>query len=338
MRKNYSFVLLFIILFITTCRKDNDKFWYSSSVSFKITRHLLEGRKINCLATSNDGTLFVGSENDLYIIRGNNQEKFDLGSPVMDIAVDKSSVLWIGTGGKGLCRLENRKFTWYNKENSGFPRDYIAEVEIDKNGNIWFSSCAHMLGGIGIFNGNKFEFLTPENSPLNQNVISDMVAGEDGAVYIATSGKVGKSNIYRIYNKEWDCLGNENGTFYWIFSFTVSPAGIIYVVEDFSLSSAFETNKVYSFENGNWHLLNKNENPPLIHFSTRVIADKRNFCWLASYDNKKHEAVIYVYNGKSWLKSPDNSFPDDIITTIETDDENNIYIGTYKNGIFILNQ
>ncbi|HRR15083.1 MAG TPA: hypothetical protein P5320_00005, partial [Bacteroidales bacterium] len=127
-------------------------------------------------------------------------------------------------------------------------------------------------------------------------------------------------------------------TFYWIFSFTVSPAGIIYVVEDFSLSSAFETNKVYSFENGNWHLLNKNENPPLIHFSTRVIADKRNFCWLASYDNKKHEAVIYVYNGKSWLKSPDNSFPDDIITTIETDDENNIYIGTYKNGIFILNQ
>jgi ligand-binding sensor domain-containing protein len=48
--------------------------------------------------------------------------------------------------------------------------------------------------------------------------------------------------------------------------------------------------------------------------------------------------ILNVYNGKSWVSSPDDLFPDDFVTTIETDINNNIWIGTFQNGVFILNQ
>jgi hypothetical protein len=69
---------------------------------------------------------------------------------------------------------------------------------------------------------------------------------------------------------------------------------------------------------------------------TSIKADKRNYCWLAGF--KGNSPVLHVFDGEVWESSPEGIFPDDFITTIETDNDNNIWVGTNNNGVFILNQ
>jgi ligand-binding sensor domain-containing protein len=47
---------------------------------------------------------------------------------------------------------------------------------------------------------------------------------------------------------------------------------------------------------------------------------------------------MMVYTGKKWEISPTDFMSGDIITVIEADNDNNIWIGTYTDGIYILNQ
>jgi ligand-binding sensor domain-containing protein len=323
---------LFIIIlsgFLTfSCNKED----FPERVRFDISGQLLEGKHISCIDLDNKGNIYIASNKELYCI--NSHKSYTLDFPVLDLAIAPDETVWVGTNGGGLGHLTGGGFTWYTVANSGLPRDYVRNVEIGLNGNVWFSSCAFKLGGLGIYDGKKFEFLTPENSPLNQNIIEDIEIDLDGNVFIATSGTVGKTNIYRISDNSWDCLGDETGMFYWVFSFTVGISGTLYLVEDFSLSSSFPNlNTLFEYKDNNWV---KIENIPEIGFSTRLKADKRNYCWLAGYGD--HSAVLLVYNGESWSSSPEGMFPDDFITTFEIDNDNNVWVGTNKSGVFILNQ
>ncbi|HOB85410.1 MAG TPA: two-component regulator propeller domain-containing protein [Bacteroidales bacterium] len=334
MRKAVLFTLL--SLFLTgSCQKDDLVNNFDSDISFEVSNHLLNGKHINCIDIYSERYVAIGSAKDLYLLDGSDQDIYTLDYDIYSLAIASDKSVWIGTSGGGLGHLSGKKFTWYTNANAGLPRDYVRHVEIAPDGDVWFTSCAFRIGGLGIFDGEKFEFLTPENSPLNQNIVEDLEIDADGTVYIVTTGTVGRTNIYRITNGSWECLGNEEGTFYWIFSFTVSHSGLIYLVEDFSLSSTMAANKVYRSKDKGWERITPEDFPRISYFSS-IIADKRDYCWLAG--TEQESAYLQVFTGKQWIKSSGNLFPDDFITTLEVDGNNNIWVGTYNNGVFILNQ
>ena len=331
------FFFILPLLMIASCSKDDHISNFPATVRFDISCRMLEGKRINCIDFDTKGNIYIASGKEIYYKNSSDQKTYNIDYSILDIAIAPDETLWIGTNGGGLGHMTDKGITWYTSNNSGLPRDYVRNVEIAPNGNIWFSSCAFRLGGLGVYDGEKFEFYTPENSPLNQNIIDDIEIDEEGNIYIATSGTVGKSNIYRISEKSWDCLGDERGTFYWVFSLTIGPAGIIYLVEDFSLSSTFHTsNTLFQLFNDNeW---NKIDATDILGYSffTRIKADKRNYCWIADFGD--NSPILRVYDGESWLSSPEGIFPEDYITVIEVDSENNIWVGTSQNGVFILNQ
>jgi len=328
---------LCILLLITavSCEKDDHVNNFPAEVKFDVSGHLLEGRGITCIDFDDEGNPLIGSGTFLYQIKGGSLKDYNLGYPVLDLTVAPDQSIWIGTGGGGLCHFKDGQTTWYTMENAGLPRDYVMNVEAAPDGRIWFASCAHRLGGLGIYDGRNFTFLTPENSPLNQNMIDDIEINEDGIVFISTSGTVGRTNIYSIDGNDWKCLGSEEGTFYWIFNFSVSPSGIIYLVEDFSLSSTFRTNRLFSYSNNNWGNIVLEEGRQIGYFSI-TGTDRRDYCWVPSAN--QDGLVMMVYTGKKWEISPTDFMPGDIITVIEADNENNIWLGTYTDGIYILNQ
>ena len=69
---------------------------------------------------------------------------------------------------------------------------------------------------------------------------------------------------------------------------------------------------------------------------TAMKADRRDYCWAASIDWDSY--VLHVYNGTYWQEPPEGLFLGDKITTIEADMDNNVWIGTAHNGVFILKQ
>ena len=329
-----KYIILFFFVTAISCEKDDLVNTFPAEIRFDITHQLLKGHRIDCIDIDREGNAYIGSGTTLYYFNGSDQKSYSVGYEITDIAVSEDKSVWIGTRDGGLGHFRNGTVTWYTKENSGFPRDLIRNVEIASDGNVWFTSCAYNLGGLGVYDGKKFEFLTPENSPLNQNLIEDIEAGDDGAVYIATTGTVGRSNIYRITDNSWECLGDEKGTFYWVFNFSVSPAGEIFIVEDFSLSSAWNNNKLYRFRDEKWQMIDS-DNIPVIGFAAKVSTDKRGYCWLGN--SFSGNPRLSVYDGKSWHFSDPDLLTDNYITTIATDNDNNIWIGTFD-GLFILNQ
>ena len=332
--RKVSVVIISSILLLS-CEKDGDD-KLNTDISFDITGRLLEGKHINAIATDNKGNIWVASDKNFYFTNSSTHKSYTIDFPVLDMAIAPDETLWIGTNGGGLAHFDNSLVTWYNAANAGLPRDYISNVEIGPDGKVWFSSCAFRIGGLCVFDGEKFEIFTPENSPLNQNIIEDIEIGSEGEVYIATAGTVLKTVIYRITDNSWDSLGDEEGMFYWVFSFSAGPAGSIFLVEDFSLSSTFiNPENLFEYKDIGWHKIDAG-NIPGFGFFTRIKADKRNYCWVTAHKNGS--LVLYVYDGVSWVSSPGDMFGDTYITTIETDNENNIWIGTADDGVFILTQ
>jgi len=333
----HTCIFIIFSLIISSCEKDGSHENYPDGVNFNISYRLLEGRKIICMDIDMEGNLCAGSDNQLILIdKQKGQKIIKLDYEIRDVAIAQDGSIWAGTNGGGLAHIDGNGITYYDTSNSGLPRDYVSEVEIAPDGKVWFTSCAFNIGGLGIYDGRKFEFLTPENSPLNQNLIFALDINSDGIVYLATSGTVGRTNIYRITGRKWECLGDEGGTFYCVFSFDAGPSGLLYLIEDFSLSSAFHTtNNLYELQDDKWKLIDSG-NISGIGFFARVALDKRNYCWIA--DHKDGSIILNVYNGRSWQSSMPRTFPDDFITTLKVDHENNIWLGTYQNGIIVLNQ
>jgi ligand-binding sensor domain-containing protein len=344
---------LFLILFLllsNSCEKDdpliieNDPLTpkedvlkeYSPVVSFDITSRLLEGKRIDCIEPNYKGITWIASGNELYYLNDSVEKKYTLDYPIFDISIAGDETLWIATDGGGLGHLSEEKVKWFNQANSGLPRDYIRNVEVGLDGRVWFSSGAHDRGGLLVYDGSSFDLFTPDNSMLNQHVIGDIGIDHSGSIYINTSGKVGKSNVYRISDDTWACLGDENGTFYWIWIFSVGPAGMNYLIEDFTLSSSIpRANTIHEFRNDAWNKLDADVMSWNAFFTT-MKADRRNYCWLAGMEGSSR--VLHVYNGTSWEEAPEGLFFGDKITTIETDMDNNIWVGTSQNGVFILKQ
>lgn len=335
MQKGVYYIFISFALF-SSCSKDDHNANFSTEVRFDISGRMLEGKHIDCMDFDNMGNIWIASDKEIFYKNRFEQKTYTVTFPILDISIASDETLWIGSNGGGLGHLTSKGVTWYNNMNSGLPRDYVRNVEASPDGKVWFSSCAFRIGGLGVYDKGKFDFYTPENSPLNQNIVDDIEINKDGLVYISTSGTVGKTNIYRISENTWDCLGDESGMFYWVSSFSLSAEGTIYLFEDFSLSSTFQTtNNLFQFSDDHWNKIDAPFNLRNSLFAP-LKADNRNYCWVAGYN--ENSPTLHVFDGKSWINSPEGIFPDDYITTIGVDIENNMWIGTSNNGVFILNQ
>jgi len=310
---------------------------YSPEVSFEVTGRLFEGKSIDCIEPNYNGNTWIASGKELYHLKDGIQTSYTLEYQILDISIAGDESLWIGSLGGGLGCLSENGLTWYNKANSGLPRDSIWNVKVGLDGRIWFSSGAFDKGGLLVYDGKKFVLYTPENSILNQHVIGDIGIDHNGSIYVSTTGKVSRSNVYRITDDLWECLGSENGTFYWIMVYTVGPEGIIYLFVDYSLSSSFpiESNTIFEFSDNDWDKLDPDFMSSYTFIRT-MKADRRNYCWACGLIGSKYE--LYVYDKDSWHKAPEGLFFGDNITTIQTDMNNSIWVGTSQNGVFILNQ
>jgi ligand-binding sensor domain-containing protein len=120
-------------------RKEDTLKNYSPVVSFDVTKRMLEGKHIDCIEPNYKGNTWIASGKELYLYNGSEEETYTLDFPILDISIAGDETLWIGTNGGGLGHLSKTGITWYTKANSSLPRDYISNVEVGLDGQIWFS-------------------------------------------------------------------------------------------------------------------------------------------------------------------------------------------------------
>lgn len=148
---NKAFFFLFFPLFLIISYTNDDQISnFPAKVSFDVSGRMLEGKRITCIDFDAKGNIFIASDKEIYYKNGSDQKTYSIDYSILDIAIAPDETLWIGTNGGGLGHMTDKGITWYTSNNSGLPSDYVRNVEVAPNGNIWFSSCAFRLGGLGM--------------------------------------------------------------------------------------------------------------------------------------------------------------------------------------------
>lgn len=328
-------ILFFCIaLFLFSCEKDVSSVKLITNINFDVSERILEGEKVSCVDFDPDGNAWLASGSSLIFYDGKKSQTYDVGSEIRDISVGLDGKVWIATTDKGLALFSAGKFTYYTKENSGLPRDLIIAVEAAPDGSVWFSSSAHLLGGLVHYNGKDFQLYTPGNSILNQNVVIDLKIDRNGTLFFSTEGTVTQSKVFVIDNRgHLSTLGGD-AKFYWIGSLDVNSQSEAIVVDDHSLSSSMlHVNTVSVNRKGKW---NKIEADFDVDYFNRMFVDQRDFIWVQGSMKGDYQSY-FVFDGDEWHRSQKGQIPDAFIYSVKVDSKNNIWFCT-NDGIFIFRQ
>lgn len=118
-----------------------------------------------------------------------------LEATVLEFAyTDRNRVLWIGTGGTGLYRLDPGSLSWssYTHNNNdpySLTNNHLLSVTEDSNGSLWFGA----PGGISRLDANLSAFRHLKNDPLTSNSLSSdfiwsISEDQNGRIWIGTFG------------------------------------------------------------------------------------------------------------------------------------------------------
>lgn len=123
------------------------------------TEQGLPQNSVNALLQEYDGYLWIGTFGGLARFDGERFKVFDLmelpalGSlRITSLYESRSRVLWIGTAGGGVTRLQNGVAATYT-EHDGLPSGFINSIRADAEGNIWINTS----GGLARFGAAKPE-------------------------------------------------------------------------------------------------------------------------------------------------------------------------------------
>lgn len=111
-------------------------------------------------------------------------------SEVTAIAEDQFGYLWIGTGSGGIVKFDGKEFTSFSTKD-GLLSNFVSDVEIDKDNNIWIG---HMMG-VSKFDGKKFSTFVVPDTIRQFGRVKDVVIDNDTLLLVTGSGLLGK-----IYN------------------------------------------------------------------------------------------------------------------------------------------
>jgi ligand-binding sensor domain-containing protein len=328
---NTRILISIVFLFLFSCEKEEVSFNdYSSEINFDVSDWILKDKDISCVEFDRDGNAWIASGNEMIIYNNGKIKIYDANAKILDLAIAPNRDVWLGTT-EGLARFKDKKFEFYNEENSTIPRNYIHDVEVTSDGRVWFCSTAGDLGGLICFNGKSFKLFNPENSIINQHVIQNARADNNNNLYFNTYGQVGKAKMYKYngQNNKLEKLGGDE-SLYWISALDVDSKGEVYFSVDYSLSSSLPHNNfIGSIYKNEWNSFGVG-----FDLSYQFCVDKRDYLWGCCVIG---DFRLLVFDGKEWHTSESGQIPEYYIRDINADFNNNMWVCTEK-GIYILNQ
>jgi ligand-binding sensor domain-containing protein len=260
-----------------------------------------------CLSFANNGSIAVGTLGNGIITSSGASWASHLpngpgASSFSSVVVDGNGVVWAGSGssnGQGLFRFDGRKWRTYTKSNSALPYNEVHRLSVDCDGRAWAS----------IFGGGYAQLPRTDDSIRATDIFNTnvgMVGVPNNHTFVATS------------TMACDAHGNLWGSI-------VSAADYrILVVR--RPSGAWKTLPLY--QNGLVDaVFDQNE------VDRSIAVDASDNIWLTGR-SVGHKGVIRLSNAGTIdsvagvFLTTSNGLPDDNITTIVADRENDIWVGT----------
>ncbi|WP_179213394.1 sensor histidine kinase [Ekhidna lutea] len=286
-----------------------------------------------------------------FVLRSWNTNAGLTSESVSEMVQTNDGYIWIGTY-TGLHRFDGKDFTVFTNQNSDLPSSNVLRIEKGQGGELWLGT----LHGIAIYENGVFT--VPEKLDSVENLsIEEMLITRDGDLWFST-----KSNNLFYYNQNsltefTKEFGVENST---VLSMCEDRNGNVYFGTDdsqliiyspsgtlvkYSLGNDLNGINVMESKSGLTYLgtgdgfylwdgteLIKN---PILGSSTvnSILIDENKTFWLGTMKG--------LFRYQSTTQSLDslteqNGIPNNIIEDLIFDSQGNVWVGTYRSGIFYL--
>jgi len=177
----------------------------SETGNFEILDDRYEGGNKLCFDKKNQ--LWSYDYKTVYMMDGNSYKKiielpYD-GGFFQCMAVDNDNNIWVG--GEGLYKIDSRlNITHYTEDNSKLPTNYINNIHIDKNNNIWIALCSR-----GVLKISKDQWVVYDN--ISSQNIWCLVTDKNGHLWIGT-GHFNEENqsLRRFDGTLWETVNPRN--------------------------------------------------------------------------------------------------------------------------------
>ncbi|MEO8087091.1 MAG: hypothetical protein ABI763_09740, partial [Bacteroidota bacterium] len=208
---------------------------------------------------------------------------FTNGDVITDIA-DYGNILYIATSG-GLVKYNKvtTQTEFFNKGNSGLPRNEISEIDIEANGDLWIITEA----GLSKYDGSNWTLYDTINSNLPNQFIYDISIDQNGVKWIASyMGLISfDGTVWAIYD-----TSNSNISSQFTSRVFISPTGEKWICT---------SNGMERFDGNSWILYDYNV-APFSFYNTTDMVFKNNEVYVATHGDFSQGEGLVKFDGSVW--------------------------------------
>jgi signal transduction histidine kinase/ligand-binding sensor domain-containing protein/DNA-binding response OmpR family regulator len=316
----------------------------------------LNNEFVNSLLADIDGNVWIGTEKGgvnkyssfqkpFYSLRNHPDDPNSLSSNTINSILNDGNILWVGTAGGGLNRVDQKTgkidhFTYSAQKADGISSDYISSLCLDAENRLWYTSWGNGIGRlVSAMNKSFKNYLNEFGNPrsLVNNFVSSIYYDARGFFVVGTSGGLDlfdpKTETFFHFQDKFDnnietpavgCIIKDSNDFYWIGSrkglFHIPAKQLVPTPE--KLTS--EDFRFFTNEPGDSLSLSGN-------YVTSLLEDHRGNIWVGTYGNGICK-VQKTTDGKiqfiAYTKT--DGLCNNVVYAMEEDLSGNIWISTDK--------
>ena len=321
--------------------EENNNIWVTTSRGIAINSegiwkwcdYITENEHYTCVLPISDTEIWFGTYgNGILKWNGNKLLTLNKGNGLANLFInnivrDHTGSLWIGTFGGGLIKYSGDQFIHYTKAENPFFEE-IMSIQQDIDGNYWFGAYGE---GVLQIDGKGNNKLFNKGSLLNNNIVYSVEPLSDKRVFIASrvsdllviNPNQEKASIFKLPDGE-------------------NIFGAILVKEDYKgrIWIATSSNGIYVLSDNQYYHFS--ENIPSKKIRTFSLSDINNI-WFGTEDNGcfaiPMNQIDSIFNYKIGVEKiilnikVINNLPVSQINAICFDKKDNMWIGTFGNGL-----
>jgi ligand-binding sensor domain-containing protein/serine phosphatase RsbU (regulator of sigma subunit) len=213
---------------------------------------------------------------------------------------------------------QQNNFVTYSIE-AGLPQSTVFAMHQDSRGYLWLGTDG---GGVSRFDGVSFRTFTKKDG-LSGNIVRAILEDHTGTLWLGTNEGITLFDGYsfRVINAGNGLSGNKVLRLFEDSQHNIWACTDEGGVNRITLQKGAVTVRAFTSEDG----LNSD-------FIFDIYEDRQHRIWLAAFYGGLN--VLTFKEGKASVKSMKGIVPSDLITTIEEDNEGNVWFGSYDQGVF----
>jgi signal transduction histidine kinase/DNA-binding response OmpR family regulator/streptogramin lyase len=318
----------------------------------------LNNEFVNSLFTNHDGDVWIGTEKGgvnkystyqkpFYSLHNQPDDQNSLSNNTINSILNDGNILWVGTAGGGLNRVDQNTgiiehFIQSAQQPDGICSNYISSICLDTDKQLWVSSWGDGLGRLVSEKSKTFQnYKNQSDNPrsLVSNFVSGLIPDDRGFFVVCTLGGIDlfdpKKGSFFHFQEKFDkgvetpavgCILKDRKDYYWI----GSRKGLFRIPAKLVVPTSQKlTSEDYGFfANSPGDSLSLPGN-----YVISLLEDHLGNIWVGTYGNGFCKAV-HASDGKiqfiTYTKT--NGLCDDVVYAMEEDHSGNIWIST-DNGL-----